>query len=233
MKPPLHVPVADGAQLRQLEEALIRVRRRFRALLRVWLTLALVMVGIFFLVYVGGDGDDGPPVPLIVLLATAIAVAYRSARVLVTQPRMLAAQRELLGQRPAGTASGSAAGRRDATRSSIERLRRQIAALSPPRPELAEALEQAAEDAERRFREIAGAAVEAARSELGDSESRSLPRAAAGEERHARLECCRLALASLESDVLLDPGYLAGDEALAVLQRARTYLEANGRQGSL
>jgi hypothetical protein len=223
MKPPLHRPVADATELAQLEERLIRARRRFRGLLKTWLTLAVVMAVLFVIIY-GMEGESGPPVPVIIVLATAILVAWRAARTLVTQPRMLAAQRELLGQRQPGSTAASVADLRGAVRSSTARLRRQIAALSPPRPELVAALDAASADAERRFREIAADSVRDARDVLAGTDAPG-PRTA-GEERRARIECYRLALASLECEVLLEPDSLAG-EALPALQRARRFVAAS------
>ncbi|MEE8522751.1 MAG: tetratricopeptide repeat protein [Thermoanaerobaculia bacterium] len=227
MKLSLHRPVAAGDELGRLEDKLVRARRRFRRLLRVWLTFSMVMIGVGLISLGDVAVNSGPPAPMVLILVTGILITWRSARVLVAQPRVLAAQRELLGQRNPGSGptSRSIADRRDAVRSSTARLRRQVTAFSPPRPELAKALDEAAKEAAHRFHEIAADAVRAAREAIGDGGGSPAPRPAADGERQAGIESFRLALANVEIDILLERDFSA-TEILVALERARRLLAA-------
>ena len=205
--PPLHRPLATADDLGRLESRLARSRARFSRLLKGWVILSgfLLLIGLL----VATDQGE-PATPLVFLfpsLGLGIWVAIRAARVFVVHPRILAVQRQLLRPR-LPEAGRSDAELDDEIRQTAERLRRRIAALSPRRPELLQALAATTEAAGRRLGELAEVAVRLARAEVGGDEAAAFELRRAAEGWRADLETCRLALAEVELEAFLTPGFL-------------------------
>ncbi len=99
MKPALYRPLESAADLPRLEAKLRRSRSRFARLFKAWLVVSalLILLG----VTVAPDPNDPGArfAPLLLTLLTGSWVATRAARALGANPRVLAAQRELLRQR--------------------------------------------------------------------------------------------------------------------------------------
>ncbi len=221
MKPSLHLPLATADDLRRLEAKLVRSRARFSRLLKGWLIFTVVL---FLIGLVAGTDSETPPVFALLILGTGIWVAIRAARVFVAHPRVLAAQRELLRQRDPGAGRSDAA-LGDGIRAVGERLRGRLATLSPPRPELLEALDAAVAAAKLRLDELHRLEAGLARAEIrapGSADAERL--AAAGAELRTVLETHRLALAELETETFLSPGHLER-QGLETLRRAAALFE--------
>ena len=97
MRRALYKPPAKLADLSWIEAKLKRSRRRFSKLLKWWVPSSAFLV---FVALTNADNPnpDGRMVPFVLILGTGIWVAQWAARVFVNHPRLLAAQREQVGE---------------------------------------------------------------------------------------------------------------------------------------